>query len=193
MENKKIVKLNKKEKELKEKSNIKHLSNTAIKFYIKEVEENGGKEKAIINRLKKEDLKLNNYIYQKEVEHVRIEIEWKKSSTWGANPHATAFIRYKNGDFEEIKASCSGCGYDKESTVIASIYNKIFKYKLLKIQKNNTKKKKAPYGIYWSNFVPCFDGGIGVSCYYKITEYIGGKFKDIAHTKHDDIYEIIMR
>lgn len=185
--------LNKKEKELKEKAGVKHIKNKALKYYIRDVENNGGKEKAIINRLKKEDEKIDGYIYQREVEHVRIEIEWKKSSVWGANPHATAYVYYKNHDCEILKATCSGCGYDKESTVIAQVYNKIFKYKLYKIQKNSSKKKKAPYGIHWSEFAPYFDGGIGTNCYYFITKYIGGKFKDVAHTKHDDIYEIIMK
>lgn len=188
-----MERLNKKEKELKEKAGVKHITNKALKYYIKDVKDNGGKERAIINRLKKEDRKIHEYINQKEVEHVTISIEWKKSSVWGMNPHATAFVYYKNGDFETLTATCGGCGYDKESTVIAQIYNKIFKYKLYKIQKNTTKKKKAPYGIYWSDFVPYFDGGIGTSCYYSITKYIGGKFKDVAHTKHDDIYEIIMK
>ena len=188
-----MERLNKKEKELKEKAGVKHLKNKALKYYIKDVEDNGGKERAIINRLKKEDKKIDEYINQKEVKHLTINIEWKRSSIWGMNPHATAFIYYKNGDFEILTATCSGCGYDKESTVIAEIYNKIFKYKLYKIQKNATKKKKAPYGIYWNDFVPYFDGGIGTSCYYSITKYIGGKFKDVAHTKHDDIYSITMK
>ena len=188
-----MEKLNKKEKELKEKAGVKNLTNKALKFYIKEIENNGGKEKAIINNLKKEDKKIDEYMHQKEVERVRIEIEWKKSTTWGANPHATAYVKYKNGNFEAITAKCSGCGYDKESTVIAQIYNKIFKYRLYKIQKNTTKKKKAPYGIYWSEFTPYFEGGIGVNCYHFITKYIGGNFKEIAHTKHDDIYEITMK
>lgn len=187
-----MERLNRKEKELKEKAGVKHLRNKALKYYIKDVEDNGGKERAIINRLKKEDEKIDGYIYQKEVERVRIEIEWKKSSVWGSNPHAVAYVKYKNGDYETLKATCSGCGYDKESTVLAQIYNKIFKYKLYKIQKNATKKKKAPYGICWSEFVPYFEGGIGVNCYYSITKYIGGKFEDIAHTKHDDIYFITM-
>ena len=188
-----MERLNKKERELKEKAGVKHITNKALKFYIKDVEDNGGKEKATINRLKKEDKKIDEYINQKEVDHVRIEIEWKKSSVWGANPHAVAYIKYKNGDFETLTATCSGCGYDKESTVIAQIFNKIFKYRLYKIQKNATKKKKAPYGIYWSEFIPFFDGGIGTNCYYSITKYIGGKFEDIAHTKHDDIYYIKMK
>lgn len=188
-----MERLNKKERELKEKSGVKYLTNKALKYYIRDVEDNGGKERAIINRLKKEDKLIESYINQKEVEHVRIEIEWKKSSVWGMNPHATAYIAYKNGEFETLTETCSGCGYDKESTVIALIFNKIFKYRLYKIQKNTTKKKEAPYGITWSDFSPYFDGGIGTNCYHYITKYIGGKFKEIAHTKHDDIYDIIMK
>ena len=188
-----MEKLNKKERELKEKAGVKHLTNKTLKYYIKDVEDNGGKERAIINRLKKEDKKIDGYINQKEVERVRIEIEWKRSSVWGSNPHAVAYVKYKNGDYETLKATCSGCGYDKESTVISQIYNKIFKYKLYKIQKNATKKKNAPYGIYWSEFVPYFEGGIGTNCYHSITKYIGGKFEDVAHTKHDDIYLITMK
>ena len=123
-----MERLNKKEKELKEKAGVKHLTNKALKYYIKDVENNGGKERAIINRLKKENKKIDEYINQKEVEHVRIEIEWKKSSVWGMNPHATAYIKYKSGDYATLKATCSGCGYDKESTVIAEIYNNSIGY-----------------------------------------------------------------
>ena len=77
-----MKRLTKKEKELKEKAGVKHLTNTALKFYIEETEREGKKEKAIINKLKKEDAKIENFINQKEVEELRIEIEWKKSSTW---------------------------------------------------------------------------------------------------------------
>lgn len=188
-----MERLNKKEKELKEKAEVKHITNKALKYYIKDVEDSGGKERAIINRLKKEDRKIHEYINQKEVEHVTIDIEWKKNNIWGMNPHATAFVYYKNGDFETLTATCGGFGYDKASTVIAEIYNNIFKYKLYKIQKNATKKKIAPYGVCFNDFMPYFGGGIGTSCFYSITKYMGEKFKDIAHTKHTDIYSVTMK
>ena len=54
---------------LKEKAGVKHITNKALKFYIKDVENNGGKERAIINRLKKEDKKIIGISVRKEVRH----------------------------------------------------------------------------------------------------------------------------
>ena len=55
---------------------------------------------------------------QKPVKSITITIEWKKSRTWGMNPNANAQVEYKDGTYDTGSASASGCGYDKESTVI---------------------------------------------------------------------------
>ena len=61
---------------------------------------------------------------QKPVKSMTISIEWKKSRMWGANPSATAKIQHQDGTYSSIGPfTCSGCGYDKESTVIAEVFN----------------------------------------------------------------------
>lgn len=143
---------------------------------------------------------------QKPIRALTITIEWKKSRVWGNNPHAEAEITFKDGLHRRITGfSCSGCGYDKESTVIANIFNSVLKYKLY--QKHNWKDvingegTNYPYGVYYYNgdvgekyssgYIrkPCFNGGVGVSCYYNISKFIGGKFEKIVSGKSFDVYK----
>jgi hypothetical protein len=135
---------------------------------------------------------------QRHVKEMTISIEWRKSRMWGNNPHAEVSTIYQNDGKGEYYApsqvfTCGGCGYDKESTVIASAFNAFLKYKLWgKMKKyarwerrnhdgpnTNENYKRVfchPYGISISKaFVGrdgkkysehrYFDGGIGTSCY----------------------------
>ena len=143
---------------------------------------------------------------QPEVKTLTITIEWRKSRTWGSNPHAHAEMTFKDnsggpwktGFFRtETDYTCNGWGYDKESTVIAQIFNEFMKHKLwsLGIDKlrggnGSNDKGNAPYGIHlYSENNPHFGGGIGTSCYYRIAEYIGGTFEHIASGKTFDVYK----
>jgi hypothetical protein len=137
---------------------------------------------------------------QKPVKEMVITIEWVKSRTWGSNPKAEAEIRFKDGSFQRsAPATASGCGYDKESTVIAELFNRYMKYKLwgkepeqLKRQDYQWKEKNgAPYGInsYQNAKFRSFAGGIGTNCYYAISEYLGGKFEHVASGKTFDVYK----
>lgn len=146
---------------------------------------------------------------QEPIRELTISIEWKKSRTWGSNPSATAEVYFlnnsggpwKTGFFRSDKNyTCSGCGYDKESTVIAQIFNDFLKYKLWAMSEEQIKgghgtgdKGSAPYGIHRSNYNNMdyrgFSGGIGTSCYYSIAEYIGGKFEHIASGKTFDVFK----
>lgn len=143
---------------------------------------------------------------QPKVKELTITIEWKKSRTWGNNPHAEAKAIFHdpnagNYGFKCVgNYTCSGCGYDKESTVIADIFNDFLKYKLWELNISLTKKNNGgevfdihknniPYGIVcYSIDEPHYSGGIGTSCYYKISEFIGGKFERIAGGSTFDVY-----
>ena len=141
---------------------------------------------------------------QPEVESMTISIEWKKSRTWGSNPHAEVQINFKDktagewktGYFRKDGYTCSGCGYDKESTVIAEIFNEFMKGEVWKLTPEQRKggngsgdNGNAPYGIHvYNDLRPHFGGGIGTSCYYRIAEYLGGKFEHIASGKTFDVY-----
>ena len=141
---------------------------------------------------------------QPAIRQMTISIEWKKSRTWGSNPHASVEIEYHDrtagewgtGHFRDGGFTASGCGYDKESTVIAEIFNKYMKYKLWALTPEQRKggngsndRGTAPYGIHvYSMDRPHYGGGIGTSCYYRIAEYIGGKFECVASGKTFDVY-----
>lgn len=122
---------------------------------------------------------------QKNVSSIIILVEWKKSRTWGRNPHATANIEYKDGTYAEGHATASGCGYCKESSVLAEIFNTYLRYKLF--QPFSVPLSSLPYGIRLpkegDKFLPYYEGGIGVNCYSSITEAIGGEWENLAHNK----------
>lgn len=141
---------------------------------------------------------------QKPVKKLTITIEWKRSRMWGSNPSAEAEIAYHDGSFGRVGPfTRSGAGYDKESTVIADVFNAALRYKLFKKIKG-----EAPYGMYYHNGEapkktyedregktvsyydsPRYNGGVGTSCYYKIAEFIGGVFARVASGKTFDVYE----
>lgn len=140
----------------------------------------------------KEAARIESEKSQKPVKCIKISIEWKKSRMWGNNPHLEARIEHWDGTFSYATATASGCGYDKESTVIADIFNQFLKYKLYQPLVPvpgylNGEKVNLPYGIYISRWRH-YSGGIGTNCYYKIAEAIGGKFELIASGKTFDAY-----
>jgi len=143
------------------------------------------------NLIKKEIALWESEINQKPVEYLTISITWKKSRTWGANPCTEATIKHLDGSHSYATATCSGCGYDKESTVIADIFNQCLKYRLHALART---KKEVPYGVRLpGEYLPYYDGGIGTSCYYRIAEFIGGKFEKITSGKMFDVYRLTMK
>lgn len=146
----------------------------------------------------KENLKIETEKNQKPVKEMTITIEWTKSRTWGSNPHASAKINFMDGSFIRSEGyTASGCGYDKESTVIGEIFNNFMKYKLWQIpyevianSRPTNIENPAPYGIhaYLVNS-RSYGQGIGTNCYYDIAKYIGGKFEHISSGKTFDVYK----
>ncbi len=157
-----------------------------------EQKETRRKQKRELKRLQEIEQEKN----QPKIQSLTISIEWKKSRTWGSNPHASIKVHYKEpyGEYggtyanPETNYTCSGCGYDKESTVIANIFNDYLKYKLYEKESENPEGKNIPYGIYTGEY-KYYSGGIGTSCYYSISEYIGGKFEHIATGKTFDVFK----
>ena len=168
------------------------------------------KEQIIQRKLERKELKLkqiiltkiNNEKNQKPVDSMIISIQWVKSRMYNSNPNATVQVLFKDGTAlrDDTVFRCSGCGYDKESTVIGEIFNKYMKYKLWLIPYKQLKpdinkelktwKRKIPYGIHaYSEDHRGYGQGIGTNCYYSIAKYIGGKFEDIAHGKTFDVYK----
>ncbi len=127
---------------------------------------------------------------QKTVREIKISIEWRKSRMYGNNPFLDAQIWFKDGSYESMTSTCSGCGYDKESTVIADVFNAFLKYKLYPpLNKTDRDREDGPpYGIY-INQNRHYSGGIGTTCYYAIADAIGGKFENTASGKTYDAYK----
>ena len=139
----------------------------------------------------KEQQRIENEKNQKPTSEITFTIEWKKSRIWGYNPKLECLVTFKDGSNEHSPIyTASGCGYDKESTVIASAFNDFLKYKLWGFSYRKLKSDKKPYGInaYHKNH-RSFAGGIGIDCYYDISKFIGGKFEKLAHGKTFDVYK----
>lgn len=154
---------------------------------------------------------------QKPVKELTITIEWSRSRMWGNNPKASAEGVYHDGTYfhSDKPATASGCGYDKESTVIATIFNQYLAYKLyaMSVRKLTAKDKQGrelrAYGVSYYKGHTCpngliyrgsrrFEGGVGTSCYTDystsygrkgVAQYIGGSFVKIASGKTFDVYK----
>ena len=134
---------------------------------------------------------------QKPIKKITFKIEWKKSRYYGNCPHMAIDVQFLDNTYARKEGYyAGGYGYDKESTVIALAFNDFLKYKLWKLTPEQLRggngsndRGNAPYGIHlYSENRPHFGGGIGVNCYYAISEYIGGKFDCIASGKTFDVY-----
>jgi len=159
-------------------------------------------------KLKEATKEFNDYIAeanQRPVKRIKITIDWVRSYTWGNNPHLRAEVEYHDGSYDSMTAKCSGCGYDKESTVIADVFNHFLKYKLwnktfeeCRGGRGTGDKGNAPYGVSVGSYETRlgnriehrgFSDGIGTSCYYAISQFIGGTFKNVASGKKYDVFE----
>jgi len=144
----------------------------------------------------KEAARLESEKNQKPVRRLAIVIEWKKSAMWGWNPRATARADFMDGTCATSVHRCGGCGYDKESTVIAEAFNTYLKYLLYRLTDEQIKgghgsgdSGPAPYGICVYNGWRSFSGGIGTNCYYDIAKHIGGEFRRVGGSETSDVYE----
>lgn len=126
-----------------------------------------------------------------DIETLTINVEWKRSQMWGMNPTAEAYV---NGIGHVSSGSIGGCGYDKQSTAVARVLNQVPQLikKLYELKENNVDVKNHDLFGYGSGYgvLPSFEGGVGVSCYYKIFESIGYEFKTISNGKTFDVYQI---
>jgi hypothetical protein len=124
---------------------------------------------------------------QKAVKEISFSIEWKKSRMYGNNPTLTASICHLDGTRSNFTAKCSGYGYDKESTVIANLFNNCLSYILY-----NKDLSNAPYGIskHQNAEYLYYAGGVGTNCYYDIAEFIGAKLQKVGTGKTFDCFTL---
>jgi hypothetical protein len=161
------------------------------------IENDTRKEKAearkAIREAAKHQKRVEEVKAQPELKSLTITIEWRKSRTWGMNPHATGEARTTEGTRLVGTATASGCGYCKGSTVIADLFNQFLRHKLYDSAVLKRLALEKPYGISLTEdenkYLSRFDGGIGEDCYSDISKAIGGTWKRLANTKTVDVYE----
>lgn len=124
-----------------------------------------------------------------DLKYICISVEWTKSRTWGAIPHAE--IRTNNGIYT---GTASGCGYDKESAAIAKALNQspeIMKLLYNIKEKHPSKAHRELFG-YGSGYgiLPYFEGGVGYSCFETIFTRCGCVCSRTGSGKMFDCYHI---
>lgn len=132
--------------------------------------------------------KLTKIEQAEDIEQIRISVEWKKSATWGSNPHVK-LSAYSSNNCDTAESTASGCGYDKESQAIAEALNAIYGIRKLLIEKLDYINERKPYGINQYGIIPAFSGGVGTNCFTSFFKDIGWKVTEM-HGKMYDSYVI---
>lgn len=133
---------------------------------------------------------------QKPVKSIGIMIEWKKSRMWGRNPHLSAHVEYMDGTGEWFKATCGGCGYDKESTVIADAFNRFLTRRavdLFSAGGGENSRIRGAWGLGDVEFPPAFDAGAGVSTCRTWAESLGYDWDCVASSKTANAYRMTIK
>lgn len=128
----------------------------------------------------------------KQIENFSISVEWKKNSTWGANPTAEIRVCYTDSCCEHFTGTASGCGYDKESAAIASAFNQCNSLiaLLFKVEKKDPEGKVYGYSNSKNGFFPHLSGGVGTSCYPAIFALAGFKMQKVGSGKMFDSWAV---
>lgn len=185
--NKKVYSINNIKKQ--EKRFINYRLQEKIKTLKLEHAKEKAKEKAAseYQNVLKEIEEIKNLIPAKEI---IISVTWKKSYTWGMNPHAEIKIFNNNGGYEIFEETASGCGYDKLSSVVAYGFNKsklLKAYLFKKIRKLNKILIEKGYNLYALEKDFSFMAGCGISSYRTLFQALGCKFEHYSTDNSDFI------
>lgn len=119
-----------------------------------------------------------------DVHIFNISVEWKKSKTWGANPHATI-----TGDQVRTFGRASGCGYDKLSAAIAQAMNE--NPEIMRVLCLYAETGAAfPYSVHTFAGVPFVDGTCGVEFFPDVFDACGYSFRCVGSGDMFDCYTI---
>lgn len=125
------------------------------------------------------------------IRSLKIRIDWHKSSPWGWNPTAEAWIGTAAGEGTYTTGRASGCGYDKESAAAAeAISGAAFDFLIFDNMRLLKKKGVYPYdpGDRWC--LPLFHfSGCGMECLRQLAEATGYEWHEM-HGKTFDGYEM---
>lgn len=124
-------------------------------------------------------------------ETISVIVEWKKSRVWGYNPHAEIA-----DDKRRYFGSASGCGYDKLSAAVANCFNQSAQIKKILYAKKEKALQAGETGSnhevigYGSGYgvLPAFESGVGMSCFVKILQEAGYKYKYSGTNKIDSYF-----
>ena len=117
-------------------------------------------------------------------EYIAVSVEWVRSRTWGANPHATV-----TGAQRRTFGTASGCGYDKESAAIASAMNE--NPEIMRIIYDHAEQGEPfPYSVHTFAGLPSFNGGCGVSCFRSVFEACGYEWRQVASGRTFNAYTL---
>jgi len=122
-----------------------------------------------------------------DINRIQVQIEWRKSATWGNNPNATCEVNGPDYYDSFNSGSIGGCGYCKKSTAFAEAINQ--SHSVRKLLLKNRNKIKDIYGHRRGKL----EGGVGVECYPKIFEKCGYKMEYTANGKTFDVYTIVKK
>lgn len=150
-------------------------------------------ERGLLNYLKTKNAKEEEEHNKPLPIYIEIDVEWKKSNTWGLCPRTSMRWEDAAGEWHYIDNAgyASGWGYDKHSSAVAEALNHL---KNLRYAVRNKDFKKSPYGIRKSDYTYCyFEGGVGMSCYPSIMEWLGYKMKHVASAKTYDKWVIVKK
>lgn len=164
-------------------------------------------EKVIAKCIASLDEKLERIASAPDVESITIAVDWVRSRTWGANPHAEVTVYTCNGYYNNTYyGTASGYGYDKESASVASALNQsdavlklLYDCKERALEKGNTSDNREVLG-YGSGYgvLPYFEGGVGINCFARIFEGlsydkespVAYKWEHTAWGKKYDVYSV---
>ncbi len=147
-------------------------------------------ERGLMNHLAGVNEDCRRKAEQPDVDRITMSITWRKSRTWGYNPHLEGRVRLANGGWEyEKDISCGGCGYDKESTVMADFLNRYLAGMLWR--RRNFRTNMPPYGVsFRAGFLPYFCGGVGARCTLEVLQWLGFRLTTSVHGDGYDYYEL---
>ncbi|QGH72880.1 MAG: hypothetical protein [Podoviridae sp. ctrTa16] len=167
---------------------IKHMGIEEAKEYIIK------RKKRVIEKDIQADINLiNEVLSAPDLVRCDISVEWKRNSTWGANPTAEADIRAADYYNSYSSGSIGGCGYDKLSTAVAKAVNQspsVLKLLFTKVVENPGKSYEELFGYGVSGMFPKLSEGVGVSCYNGVFEKLGWIFETVASGKTYDCFKI---
>lgn len=122
---------------------------------------------------------------------IRIDIEWRKSHTWGMLPSAEVDA----GGCHTADRLTSGCGFDKESTVTAKCFNAnpAFARVVAICAYLDSLENTRTYGYYFDYCGARFEGAVGFDSHRSILERAGYALTGDFHSNIADCYRFSLK